>query len=62
MMALMLGMTGMVAQNKVVVAGAGDVTLRPGEQTLINEGSVTRTPSTPPLTKTPTSPCKTFGR
>ena len=46
MMALMLGMTGMVAQNKVVVAGAGDVTLRPGEQTLINEGSVTRNDNT----------------
>ena len=31
MMALVLGMTGMMAQNKVVVAGAGDVTLKQGE-------------------------------
>ena len=46
MMALMLGMTGMFAQNKLVVAGAGDVRLRQGEQTEINEGSVTRTENT----------------
>ena len=31
MMALMLGMSGMMAQNKLVVAGAGDVTLKQGE-------------------------------
>lgn len=31
MMALMLGITGMMAQNTVVVAGSGDVTLRKGE-------------------------------
>lgn len=31
MMALMLGMSGMMAQNTLVVAGAGDVTLRQGE-------------------------------
>ena len=31
MMALMLGMSGMMAQNKLVVAGAGDVKLRQGE-------------------------------
>ena len=31
MMALMLGMSGMMAQNTVVVAGAGDVTLKQGE-------------------------------
>ena len=31
MMALMLGMSGMMAQNTVVVAGSGDVSLRKGE-------------------------------
>ncbi len=31
MMALMLGISGMMAQNTVVVAGSGDVTLRKGE-------------------------------
>lgn len=31
MIALMLGMSGIIAQNTVVVAGAGDVTLRKGE-------------------------------
>lgn len=31
MMALMLGMSGMMAQNTLVVAGAGDVTLKQGE-------------------------------
>lgn len=31
MMALMLGMSGMMAQNKLVVAGAGDVTIKQGE-------------------------------
>lgn len=32
MMALMLGMSGMMAQNSVVVAGAGDLTLRMGDK------------------------------
>ena len=31
MMALLLGMSGMMAQSKLVVAGAGDVTLKQGE-------------------------------
>lgn len=31
MMALMLGMSGLMAQNTVVVAGAGDVTIKQGE-------------------------------
>ena len=31
MMALMLGMSGMMAQNKVVVAGAGDVKIKQGD-------------------------------
>lgn len=31
MMALMLGMSGMMAQNTVVVAGAGDVTIKQGD-------------------------------
>lgn len=42
MMALMLGMTGIMAQNKVTVAGAGDVVLRQGEQNEINEGVMSR--------------------
>ena len=46
MMALMLGMTGTFAQNRLVVAGAGDVRLRQGELTEINEGSVNRTENT----------------
>ena len=31
MMALMLGISGMMAQNTVVVAGSGDVSLKHGE-------------------------------
>lgn len=42
MIALVLGITGMNAQNMVSVAGAGDLTLRKGEQVEINEGSVSR--------------------
>ena len=42
MIALVLGITGMNAQNMVSVAGAGDLTLRKGDKVEINEGSVSR--------------------
>lgn len=42
MIALMLGMASVTAQNKLIVSGAGDVTIRQGEQTAVNDGPVTR--------------------
>lgn len=42
MIALMLGMASVTAQNKLIVSGSGDVTIRQGEQTVVNDGPVTR--------------------
>lgn len=42
MIALLLGLASVHAQNKLVVSGSGDVTIQQGERTVINEGPVIR--------------------